>query len=125
MFRVSAIFLTCFSLAGCYPTVQSTEDFPVYASATVMDTAKFQDCMLDGLSPMRGWLTSRRMVEQQVRSDRVIIDTFVGGSLIQLSSTEIYPNGQVRIRIADYMNVALIDRSSETDVFNNCVAIPT
>lgn len=122
MLRVSAVILSCFILAGCYPTVKSTEDFPVYASATMMNAAEFQDCMLDGLNPMRGWLTSRRMVEQQVRSDRVIIDTLAGGSLIQLSRTEIYPNGQVRIRIADYMNVALIDRSPEIDVFNNCVA---
>lgn len=115
------LMLVVFGVQGCYPTAEMTEKFPVAVSGTVSDTGKFQDCMLDHLNPMEGWLTNRRDVQQEIRSDRTTIDTSVAAGTVQLSRTEIFKNGKVQIRIADYINVSMIDRSPERNAFSTCL----
>ncbi|MCV2864847.1 hypothetical protein OE647_08875 [Defluviimonas sp. WL0075] len=110
------------AVAGCYPTAESTEKFPVAAAATVNNVPGFGDCMMDGLNPMEGWMVNRRDVQQETRSDGIRIDTSVAAGNIQLTRTEMFSDGRVQIRIADYLNVALIDRDPEMAVFKNCVS---
>lgn len=119
------ISISCLALLGCYPTADSAPHFPLAAAATVSNISGFQDCILDGLNPMRSWLANRRIVQQETRSDRVRVDTLIGSGVIPLSRTDIFPDGRVQIRIADYINVAAIDRSPERNVFDQCVELFT
>lgn len=91
------------------------------AAASVKDVAQFQDCIMDGLNPMEGWQTNRRDVQQEIRSDGSRIDTSVAAGNTQLSRTEIRNDGHVQLRIAVYVSVALINRSPERTVFDQCV----
>jgi hypothetical protein len=120
MNRLPVIFLAALAVQGCYPTAESTDDFPVVAKTTVTSVPGFRDCMMDGLNPMEGWVLNRRDVQQEVRSDGVRIDTSVAAGGIQLSRTEIFDDGKAHIRIASYYSVSLIDRSPERDIFDQC-----
>lgn len=110
------------TVAGCYPTAETVEKFPIAATVTLENPERFTDCMMDGLNPMEGWLVNRRDVQQEVRSNGTRIDTSVAAGNIQLSRTEITTDGQATMRIAEYSAVALIDRSPEKNVFDLCAA---
>ena len=122
MNRILCLSAIAALLSACYPTAEATERFPVAAKARVKNVDAFRDCIMDGLNPMEGWLTNRRDVQQEVRSDGTRIDTSVANGNVQLSRTEIFATGDVQIRIAEYVNVALIDRGPEKEVFGKCAS---
>lgn len=120
MKEIGTLFAAAMLLLGCYPTADDPVAFRLEAKANVSDTVSFQDCMLEGLSELEGSQYFARTVRQQIRSNKMRIDTFGAGNSVQLTRTEIENNGSAQIYVADYLNVALISKDPELRIFGLC-----
>ena len=94
----------------------------VAASGSVSNTGLFVDCVLDRLKPLESQWPSPRAVQQQVRSDRVIIDTSLGLSpVVQITRIEVLNNGNAQIEILNEQLTFLSSKDPEREAFKSCV----
>jgi hypothetical protein len=116
--------LGAFALSGCAtPAIDTAESNSyVAASGSVSNTGLFVDCILDRLKPLESQWPSPRSVKQQVRSDRVIVDTSVGvGPVIHITRIEVANNGNAQIKILNERVTFLSSKDPEREAFESCV----
>ncbi len=117
-------FLLLAGLQACASPAIDTAASNTYvaASGNVSNTGLFVDCVLDRLTPLKSQWPSPRTIQQQVRSDRVIIDTSLGvAPVVQITRIEVLNNGNAQIEFLNEQLSFLSSKDPELEAFKFCV----
>ena len=117
-------FLLVAGLQACTtPAIDTAESNSYVAvSGRISNTGLFVDCILDSFKPLESQWPSPRNVQQQVRSDRVIIDTSLGvAPKVHISRVEVSNDGNAQIKILNDRYTFLSSKDPELEAFNFCV----